>query len=110
MSVNKVILLGYVGGDPEMRFPDKNTAIATFSLATTESVGNPPVDVTEWHRIVMYGESARFAEKFIRKGTRLYVEGKIKYRDYEDKYKIRHKVTEIKVENFEILGRKPSLS
>lgn len=105
MSVNKVILLGYVGADPELRFPEAGNAIANFSLATSENIGNPPVEVTEWHRIVMFGDYARFAEKYIRKGSRLYVEGKIKYREYEDKFKIRHKITEIRVENFELLGR-----
>lgn len=108
MSVNKVILLGYVGGDPEMHYPEAGNAIARFSLATSEQVGENKTEVTEWHKIVMFGESARFAERYIRKGTRLYVEGKLKYREYIDRMKINRKATEIIVNNFEILGRNPS--
>ena len=105
MSVNKVILLGNVGNDPEMSFPESGTAIAKFSLATSEPRGINGREVTDWHKIVMYGDKARFAENYIRRGTRLYVEGRIKYRDWEDKFNIRHKVTEIIVDNFEIIGK-----
>ena len=105
MSVNKVILLGHVGGDPEMKFPDSNTALATFSLATSETRGINGTEVTDWHRIVISGENARFAERYIRKGTKLYLEGRLKYREYEDRFKIRKKIAEIIVDNFEILGR-----
>ena len=105
MAVNKVILIGHVGADPEMRFPDKDNAFATFSLATSEPRGMDGSEITDWHRIVMNGESARFAERYIRKGTHLYVEGRLKYREYEDKYKIRRKIAEVIVDKFEILGR-----
>lgn len=105
MSVNKVILLGNVGNNPEMSFPVSGNAIARFSLATSEPRGKEGGEVTDWHRIVMLGEKARFAENYIRKGTRLYVEGRIKYRDWEDKFHIRHKLTEIIADNFEIIGR-----
>lgn len=105
MSVNKVILLGYVGQDPEMSFPESGQAIARFSLATSEINRRDNREITDWHKIVMIGEKARFAENYIRKGSRLYVEGRIKYRDWEDKFHIRHKVTEIIADNFEILGR-----
>lgn len=105
MSVNKVILLGYVGNAPEMHFPETGSAVARFSLATNEPRGVDGQEVTDWHKLVMLGEKARFAENYIRKGTRLYVEGRIKYHDWEDKYHIRHKVTEIIVDNFEIIGR-----
>lgn len=105
MSVNKVILLGNVGNDPEMSFPESGTAIAKFSLATSEPRGVEGREVTDWHKIVMFGEKAKVAENYIRKGTKLYVEGRIKYRDWEDKFKIRHKVTEIIADNFEIIGR-----
>lgn len=108
MSVNKVILLGNVGNDPEMSFPDSNTAIAKFSLATSEHRGSEGRESTDWHKIVMFGEKAKFAENYIRKGTKLYVEGRIKYRDWEDKFKIRHKTTEIIADNFEIIGRNQS--
>lgn len=105
MAVNKVILIGNVGADPEMKFPDKETALATFSLATTETRGVGGTEVTDWHRVVISGEAARFAERYIRKGSHLYVEGRIKYREYEDKYKIRRKIAEIIADKFEILGR-----
>lgn len=105
MSVNKVILLGYVGADPELNFPEKGTAVAKFSLATSEPRGFDGSEVTEWHKIVMLGEKARFAGNYIRKGTRLYLEGRIKYREWEDKFNIRHKITEIIADNFEIIGR-----
>lgn len=88
-----------------MKFPDKETVIATFSIATSEPRGIGGSEVTEWHRIVMTGEAARFAERYIRKGSHLYVEGRLKYREYEDKYKIRRKIAEIISDKFEILGR-----
>lgn len=105
MSVNKVILLGYVGNDPEMSFPEAGSAVAKFSLATSEPRGVDGREVTDWHKIVMTGDKARFAENYIRKGTRLYVEGRLKYRDWTDKFQIRHKITEIMADNFEIIGR-----
>lgn len=105
MSVNKVILLGYVGKDPEMRYPEKDSAIAFFSLATNERRGTTQAEVTEWHNIVMYGQLAQLAEKYIRKGSRLYIEGRLSTREYEDRMKIRRKRTEIIVEQVELLGR-----
>lgn len=106
MSVNKVILLGYVGSDPEMRYPEKDRAIAFLSLATNDYYGNPPTEVTEWHRLVMGGKNATIAEKYIRKGSRIYVEGHLKTREYEDKFKVRRRITEVMVEHLELLGRK----
>lgn len=105
MSVNKVILLGYVGSDPEIRYPEKDRSVAFVSLATNDYYSASGTEITEWHRLVMGGKNAEIAEKYIRKGTRLYVEGKIKSREYEDKLKIRRRVTEIIVERIELLGR-----
>lgn len=105
MSVNKVILLGYVGSDPEIRYPEKGKSIAFVSLATNDYYAATGAEVTEWHRLVMGGKNAEIAEKYIRKGTRLYVEGKIKSREYEDKLKIRRRITEIIVDTLELLGR-----
>ena len=105
MAVNKVFLLGNVGNDPEMSFPQAEMAIARFSLATSERQGADGREVTDWHKIVIIGDKARIAENYIRKGTKLFVEGKIKYRDWEDKFHIRHKTTEIVATNFEIIGR-----
>ena len=106
MSVNKVILLGYVGNDPDIRYPEKDRPVAFVSLATNDYYAGTGAEITEWHRLVMGGENAHMAEKYIRKGTRLYVEGKLKSREYEDKFKIRRRVTEVIVERVELLGRK----
>lgn len=106
MSVNKVILLGYVGGDPEMRYPEPDRAIAYIRLATNEVRGTSRTETTEWHSLVMGAGNAKMAEKYIRKGTRLYVEGYLRTIEFEDRFKIVRKKTEIIVEKMEILGRK----
>jgi len=111
MSVNKVILLGHVGKDPEVRYLDKNVAVANFTLATTErgytlQNGIQVPERTEWHNIVAWRASAEYAEKYIRKGAQLYVEGKIQSRAWE-KDGIKRYSTEIYVESFQLLGRKP---
>lgn len=106
MSVNKVILLGHVGSDPEMRYPDKDRAIAYLSLATNEVRGSSRVEVTEWHSLVFGGQNATIVERYVRKGTQLYVEGYLRTREYEDRLKITRRKTEIIVERFEIVGRK----
>src|SRR5260221_165644 len=85
-GVNKVILVGHVGKDPEIKYLEGGVAVAKFSLATTESykdktTGNK-VDQTEWHNIVMWRGLAEVAEKYVRKGKQLYIEGKIKTRTY----------------------------
>lgn len=109
MSVNKVILIGNVGRDPEIRYIETRP-VASFSLATTErartsSAGAQIPERTEWHNIVMWDSAAETAEKYIRKGTRLYIEGKLRYRVWEDRNTIKRNVTEIYVDNFEILTR-----
>lgn len=105
--MNKAILMGYVGKDPEIRYVESRP-IASFSLATTErarrtSAGIEIPERTEWHNIVMFDSAAEIAEKYIRKGTRLLVEGKIRTRIWEDRNAIKRYVTEIYVENFDIL-------
>ncbi|MCM1163364.1 MAG: single-stranded DNA-binding protein [Muribaculaceae bacterium] len=108
MSVNKVILLGNVGKDPEIRYI-QTRPIATFSLATNEPAppapdGQAAPPRTEWHNIVMWDAMATTAERYIRKGTRLYVEGKLRHRVWQDRNAISRTVTEIYVDYFEILG------
>lgn len=108
MGVNKVILLGYVGADPTLRYIDTRP-VATFTLATTERAYTSPTGAqiperTEWHRLVMWDAYAETAEKYIRKGTRLYVEGKLRTRLWEDRNTIKHNVTEIVVDYLEILA------
>jgi len=105
--MNKAILMGYVGRDPEIRYIDTRP-LASFSLATTErgrklANGTEIPERTEWHNIVMYDAAAEIAEKYIRKGTRLLVEGKIRTRVWEDRNAIKRYVTEIYVDNFDIL-------
>ncbi len=109
MSVNKVILIGNVGRDPELRYVETRP-VASFALATSDRAyttrdGATIPERTEWHNIVMWGSHAEAAEKYIRKGTRLYIEGKLRTRVWEDRNTIKHNVTEIHVENFEILSR-----
>ena len=108
MSVNKVILIGNVGRDPEIRYVETRP-IASFSLATTERAvrlpdGTERPERTEWHNIIMWDGAAEIAERYIRKGTRLYIEGKLRYRMWEDRTAIKRTVTEIYVDSFEILG------
>lgn len=112
MSVNKVILVGNVGKDPDIRYIETK-AYATFSLATTERAyttasGAEIPERTEWHNIVMWGRDAEMAEKYIRKGTKLFVEGKMRTRTWEDRNAIKRTITEIYVENFDILSRPTS--
>ncbi len=110
MSVNKVILVGNVGKDPEVRYLDKNVAVANFPLATTErgftmQNGTQVPDRTEWHNIVAWRGLAEIAEKYVRKGSQLYIEGKIQTRSWE-KDGIKRYTTEIYVDNMQLLGKK----
>ncbi|MBP3738639.1 MAG: single-stranded DNA-binding protein [Muribaculaceae bacterium] len=110
MSVNKVILLGHVGKDPDVRYLAQNQPMATFSLATTDRAftnanGVQVPERTEWHNIVMWGRNAEVAERYIRKGTQLYIEGRLRTRAWEDRNQIKRYVTEIYVDTFELLGR-----
>lgn len=89
-----------------MRYPEPDRPIAFMSLATNDRYANSATEITEWHRLVMGGSNARLAENYIRKGTRLYVEGKLKSREYTDKFKVRRRITEIIVDTVEILGRR----
>ncbi|MGN0219045.1 MAG: single-stranded DNA-binding protein [Muribaculaceae bacterium] len=105
--MNKVILLGNVGKDPQMRFVEKRP-IASFPLATTEPARRAPngaeiPERTEWHNIVMTDKFAEFAEKYIRKGRRMLVEGTLRTRYWEDRNTIKHTITEIYVISFEML-------
>lgn len=105
MSVNKAILLGYIGADPEIRYPEKDHPVAYLSLATNEPSPDRRTEITEWHNLVMWGPNAQMAERYVRKGTRLYIEGRLRSREYVDRMKITRRRTEIWVDFFEILGR-----
>ncbi|MBK5203261.1 MAG: single-stranded DNA-binding protein [Prolixibacteraceae bacterium] len=106
MSVNKVILIGNVGKDPVVRHLDKDVTVANFTLATSESYvkdGNK-VTNTEWHNIVVWRGLATVVEKYVKKGDKLYLEGRIKTRSWEDKDQNKRYTTEIYVDNLEMLG------
>ncbi|GHT05222.1 single-stranded DNA-binding protein [Bacteroidia bacterium] len=112
MSVNKVILIGRAGKDPEMRHFEEGGVLANFSLATTErgytlANGTQIPESTEWHNITLRSGLAGLAEKFIRKGSKLYIEGRLRTRSYTDKQNIVRYVTEIVGENVELLDNKP---
>ena len=108
-SVNKVILIGNVGADPEVRYLDRGVAIANFNLATTErgytmQNGTQIPDVTEWHSVVLWRNLAEWAQQNLRKSMKVYVEGKLKTRSWEKDGQIRRK-TEVIAENIQILYR-----
>ena len=108
-GVNKVILLGNLGKDPEVRYLDNGVAVANFSLATTENYKNKAgerVSQTEWHNIVLWRGLAEVAEKYLKKGSSIYIEGKIKTRKWEDKDGNTRYNTEILADNMSMLGGK----
>ena len=112
MSLNKVFLIGNVGRDPEVR-TSQSGKFATFTLATTDRAyttksGVQVPERTEWHNIVVGSNGlAEVAERYIRKGTKLFIEGKIRTRKYTGRDNAEHYVTEILVDNFELLGARP---
>ena len=108
-SVNKVILVGNLGQDPESRFTPQGTAVTNLSIATNESWKDQNGDIqerTEWHRVVMYGRMAETAVEYMRKGQMVYVEGRLNTREWEDQNQVKRKTTEIRCDNFTMLGRK----
>ena len=108
-SVNKVVLVGHLGGDPETRFTPSGTAVANFNIATNESwkdANGELQDKTEWHRCVMFGKSAELAGELLKKGQLVYMEGKLQTRNWEDKDGIKRYTTEVVCDMFTMLGRK----
>ena len=108
-GVNKVILIGNLGKDPEVRYLDSGVAVANFSLATTESYKNKEgerVSQTEWHNVVLWRGLAEVAEKWLKKGSSVYIEGKIRNRKWEDKEGNTRYNTEILADNMTMLGKK----
>ena len=108
-SVNKVVLVGHLGGDPETRLTPSGAAVANFNVATNESWRDANGDIqdkTEWHRCVMFGKSAEMAGELLKKGQLLYTEGKLQTRNWEDKDGIKRYTTEVVCEMFTMLGRK----
>jgi single-strand DNA-binding protein len=108
-GINKVILVGNLGKDPEVRYTGNQVPVATFSLATTETYkdnNGERRDQTEWHNIVAWRQLAEVAEKFLRKGKQIYVEGKLRTRSYDDKDGNKRYTTEVVADVIQMLGRR----
>ncbi|MDI9357213.1 MAG: single-stranded DNA-binding protein [Chitinophagaceae bacterium] len=107
-GLNKVTLIGHLGGDPEVRRLDSGRTVANFSLATSEKYkkeNGEEVTNTEWHRVVVWSPLAEIAEKYLKKGSQVYVEGKLKTREYEAKDGTKRKNTEIEGKQMLLLGK-----
>lgn len=112
MSVNKVILIGNVGQDPKVTYYDGGACVAQLSLATTDKGytlqnGTQIPDRTEWHNLIFRNRLGEVVDKYVHKGDKLFVEGKIRTRSYDDQAGIKRYVTEIFVDNMEMLTPKP---
>ena len=107
-GINKVILVGHLGKDPEVRHLEGNVTVVSFPLATSEMYNKDGrrVEQTEWHNIVMWRGLAEVAAKYLFKGKLVYIEGKLRTRTYEDKEGIRRYTTEVVADNFTLLGRR----
>ena len=108
-SVNKVVLVGHLGGDPETRYTPSGAAVANFNMATNETwrdANGELQDKTEWHRCVMFGKSAELAGELLKKGQLVYVEGKLQTRNWEDKDGVKRYTTEVVCDMFTMLGRR----
>ena len=113
MSVNKVILVGNVGKDPETRYLEGGTAVCSFPLATSETYRNrdgEKVTNTEWHNVVLWRGLAEVAEKYVRKGSQLFIEGRIRTRSWDDREGNKRYTTEIVGDNMQMLGKRPDES
>lgn len=111
MSINKVIIIGNVGRDPDVKAFDNGGTVAQFTLATTDRAyktreGKEIPERTEWHNIVLKNGLAKIAEKYVKKGDKLYIEGRLRTRSYEDNNKVKRYVTEIVGTNMELLTPK----
>ena len=107
-GINKVILVGHLGKDPEVRYLEGGVSVTSFPLATSENFNKDgkKVEQTEWHNIVMWRGLADVASKYLQKGKLVYIEGKLRTRSFEDKEGIKKYTTEVVAENFTLLGRK----
>ena len=107
-GINKVILVGHLGKDPEARTLEGGVSVVSFPLATSETFNKDgrKVEQTEWHNIVMWRGLADVAAKFLQKGKLVYIEGKLRTRSFEDREGVKKYTTEVVAENFTMLGRK----
>ena len=112
-SLNKVILIGNLGQDPEARFTPQGTAVTNLSVATNEAwkdQGGELQERTEWHKIVLYGRMAETASEYMKKGQMVYVEGRLNTREWEDQNQVKRRTTEIRCDNFTMLGKRSDSS
>lgn len=111
-GINKVILVGNLGQDPELRYMPQGGAVANLSIATSETykdkANGQPKEVTEWHRVVMYGKLAEIAGEYLRKGSKVYIEGKLKTRKWQDQQGIERYTTEIIANEMQMLDGRES--
>jgi len=110
MAINKAILVGNLGKDPELRYTANGQAVATFSLATTEKFknkGGEQQERTEWHNIVAWGPLAEICGKYLVKGKQIYCEGRIQSRSYDDRDGNKRYITEIVISDMQMLGGRP---
>lgn len=113
MSLNKVMLIGNVGVEPEVRYVEQGVAVAQVRLATSEpgrTLENGTVipERTEWHTVILWRKQAELVEKYVHKGDKLYIEGKIHSRSYDDKSGVKRYVVEIYADSIELLSPKPA--
>lgn len=111
--MNKVMLIGNVGAEPEIRYVEQGVAVARLRLATTERAymlqnGTQVPEHTDWHSVILWRKLAEVVEKYVHKGDKLYIEGRIRYSTYDDKQGQRRNITEIWADNMEMLSPKPS--
>jgi single-strand DNA-binding protein len=108
-GVNRVFLIGNLGRDPEVRYTTNGTAVANFTLATTERWNDPASgerkEKTEWHRIVVWGKQAEIAGEYLRKGRQVFIEGSLQTREWTDREGNKRFTTEIRAQRFQMLGR-----
>ncbi len=112
-GVNKVILVGHLGRDPELRYTQNGQAVANFSLATSESYAKRDgerEERTEWHRIVAWGRLAEICAEYLSKGRQVYIEGRIQTREWEDREGEKRRTTEIVAREMQMLGRRGETS
>jgi len=110
-GVNKVILIGNLGSDPEVRHLSNGSVVANFNIATSESYNNKNgerVTQTEWHRIELWEGLAKIAEQYLKKGSTIYIEGRIRTETWQDKDGNTRTTTRIKAQNMTMLGGKPT--
>jgi|SRR5215831_14309805 len=107
-SVNKVILIGNLGRDPEVRYTQGGSAVANFTMATTDTWQDPSGEKkerTEWHRIVVWGKQAEIVGEYLRKGRPVYVEGSLQTREWTDREGNKRYTTEVRAQRIQFLGR-----